>query len=325
MKINKPLLDALRHRGEVKGVAPGASHTQLTFDFNDLARKETQIFVLSPEVALAAQKMVVSSTFKLPDLSQLKFPYPHMAVEVPLTEDIKALRRIAPYQGEHPIKRIGLVIQANNEEGWVNCSPYWEYEDATMCECPLLSFALGVDGLPAPSVGVQLPQNPSEIAYFKILPAMCATKAFHKAGLPPESFAQIYKHPQFNTYLQENVSELPMLLFACVLMLNCKSGVKYTKVAARTPPPGLSLGAKKKKKYSSSAYTVLHLEEMESVDSEGNITQRADIAAHYVRGHFKQRKHGIYWWNPFVRGKGEPRKRTAYLTKVTNDDSLVLQ
>ena len=138
MKINKPLLDALRHRGEVKGVAPGASHTQLTFDFNDLARKETQIFVLSPEVALAAQKMVVSSTFKLPDLSQLKFPYPHMAVEVPLTEDIKALRRIAPYQGEHPIKRIGLVIQANNEEGWVNCSPYWEYEDATMCECPLL-------------------------------------------------------------------------------------------------------------------------------------------------------------------------------------------
>lgn len=312
---NKPLLDELRQRGEIKGTAMGLPHLYVSFDLKDLASKETQIFVLSPEVALAAQKLVVSPSFKLPDLSQLKFPYPYMAVEVPLTKEIKAFRNTDTNNGQYPIKRVGLVIQSNHEEGWVNCSPYWEYENAALCEAPLLSFALGADFLPTPQVGVHLPQNPSEIAYFKILPAICATNAFQKAGIPPESFAQIFKHPSFSTYLQENVSELPMLLFACVLMLNCKTGVKYTKVAAKAPPAGLSLGAKKKKRYSASAYTVLHLEEIESVDADGTITQRADIAAHYVRGHFKQRKHGVYWWNPFVRGKGELKKREAYVVK----------
>jgi len=39
------------------------------------------------------------------------------------------------------------------------------------------------------------------------------------------------------------------------------------------------------------------------------------MAAHYVRGHFKQRKSGVYWWSPFVRGSGEPRKRAAYAVK----------
>lgn len=310
---NKPLLDVLRHRGEIKGAALGMPEFPVTFDMKDLAANETQIFVLSPEVALAAQKMVLSPSFKLPDISQLKFPYPYMAVEIPLTKEIKDLRN--QDTGQYPIKRVGIVIQANNEEGWVNCSPYWEYENPNLCEVPLLSFALGVDFIPAPKVGVHLPQNPSEIAYFKILPAICATNAFEKAGVPPENFARIFKDPAFNTYLQENVSELPMLLFACTLMLNCKTGVKYTKVAAKAPPPGLSLGARKKKRYSASAYTVLHLEEIESVDSDGTITQRAEIAAHYVRGHFKQRKHGLYWWNPFVRGKGDPQKREAYIVK----------
>lgn len=312
---NKPLLDTLRQRGEIKGSALGAAKFQVTFDMKDLAKPETQIFALSPEVALAAEKMVQSPSFKLPDLSQLKFPYPHMAVEVPLTKEIKAFRDKATVNGQYPIKRVGLIIQANNEEGWVNCIPYWEYENPNLCQVPLLSFALGVDFIPAPKVGVHLPNNPSEIAYFKILPAICATNAFEKAGVPPENFARIFKDPLFNTYIQENVSELPMLLFACTLMLNCKTGVKYTKVAAKAPPPGLSLGAKKKKRYSASAYTVLHLEEIENVDADGNITQRADIAAHYVRGHFKQRKHGIYWWNPFVRGKGDPKKREAYIVK----------
>ncbi len=312
---NKPLLDTLRQRGEIKGSALGAAKFQVTFDMKDLAKPETQIFVLSPEVALAAQKMIFSPAFKLPDLSQLKFPYPYMAVEVPLTKEIKAFRGTEAVNGQYPIKRVGLVIQANNEEGWVNCIPYWEYENPNLYEVPMLSFALGMDFIPAPKVGVHLPNNPSEIAYFKILPAFCATNAFQKAGVPPENFAQIFKDPLFNTYLQENVSELPMLLFACTLMLNCKTGVKYTKVAAKAPPPGLSLGAKKKKRYSASAYTVLHLEEIENVDADGNITQRADIAAHYVRGHFKQRKHGIYWWNPFVRGKGDPKKREAYIVK----------
>jgi len=79
----------------------------------------------------------------------------------------------------------------------------------------------------------------------------------------------------------------------------------------------LKLGGKKKKQYSSSAYTVLHLEEIETISVEGIVSRREDISAHYVRGHFKQRKSGIYWWNSFIRGTGEVKKRKAYLVEET--------
>ncbi|HEY3919172.1 MAG TPA: hypothetical protein VGL83_15380 [Stellaceae bacterium] len=34
---------------------------------------------------------------------------------------------------------------------------------------------------------------------------------------------------------------------------------------------------------------------------------------HLVRGHFKVRKSGIYWWSPYVRGTGEAVLRAAYI------------
>lgn len=34
--------------------------------------------------------------------------------------------------------------------------------------------------------------------------------------------------------------------------------------------------------------------------------------AHVVRGHFKERKTGTYWWNPHIAGKGEVKEREGY-------------
>lgn len=36
-------------------------------------------------------------------------------------------------------------------------------------------------------------------------------------------------------------------------------------------------------------------------------------AAHLVRGHFKRRKTGVYWWKPHVAGSGELKERKAYI------------
>jgi hypothetical protein len=306
----KPLLDTLRQRGKISAAQYGAS---LSFDMEKIAPPQTEIFVLSPEVAFAAEKMVRSPSFKMPDVSQLRFPYPYMAIEVPLTEDIRKLRAHVK-EGLFPINRIGIYITSNHEQGWVNCATYWGYEDGRM-EPPLYSFTLGMDDLPAPTVGVATPHNPSDAVFFKVLPSTCVLDAFQRANIPPERLYGLFTHPATNTAVSESGCELPLLLFACTLMLNCKTGVKYTKIAAKAPPAGLSLGARKKKKYSASAYTILHLEEIETVGADGTITQRADIAAHYVRGHFKQRKHGVYWWNPFVRGNGDLKRREAYVVK----------
>lgn len=41
-----------------------------------------------------------------------------------------------------------------------------------------------------------------------------------------------------------------------------------------------------------------------------------DIMAHLVRGHFKVRRTGLFWWSPHVRGKGEPTTGRPYVLKV---------
>lgn len=325
---NKPLLDMVRQRGKLTAAVDMLGLPEVTFNLEeDFAHPDTEIFMLSPEVALAATKMVDSSSFRLPDLKQLRFPYPRMAIEIPLTEDIKNMRRNAdnPINGSYEITRLGLLIQSNHEDGWINCIPYWEYEDTKLIECPLLSYVFGLDDLPAPAVALVIPQDISNPVHLKVIPSVIAMNAFKKANVPAENFATIFKHPLFTTYLEENVVELPVLLFACNLLLNCKTGVKRTPIAAKTPPIGLKLGAKKKKEHSASRYTMLHLEEIETVGIDGSISLRADVAAHYVRGHFKQRQSGLYWWNPFVRGKGEPTKRVAYLTRDNNDNQVVVQ
>ena len=150
-----------------------------------------------------------------------------------------------------------------------------------------------------------------------IIPCPAFIVAAQKAGVTPKHMAQIFHAPETQQHIRESATEIPCLMFASYLLLSCKSGVGRTKVPARTPPKGAKLGGKKQKAYSASAYTLLHLEEIESATTEGVVSRRSDISAHYVRGHFKQRKSGIYWWNSFVRGNGEPRKREAYLVEET--------
>ena len=311
--MNKTLLDTLRQKGKISAEKFGAS---IDFDMAKTAPEQTEIFVLSPEVALAAEKLVRSKAFKMPDLSQLRFPYPHMAIEIPFTDEIRKLRS-GVAEGLFPIQRVGIYIHSSPDHDWLNCSTYWGYEDPAFIEPPLYSFSLGVNDIPAPTVGVATPQNPQDAVYFKMLPSLCIMDAFVRHNVPPEKLDVLFTHSNANLAIRESVTELPLLLFACTLMLNCKTGVKRTTVQARTAPVGQKLGGKKKKQYTASRYTVLHLEEVETVGADGTIGRRADIAAHYVRGHFKQRLGGIYWWNPFVRGKGVPNKREAYVVKTT--------
>lgn len=47
-----------------------------------------------------------------------------------------------------------------------------------------------------------------------------------------------------------------------------------------------------------------------AVDRESGIVQ-----AHLVRGHFKRRKTGVFWWKPHIAGSGELKKRDAYIVK----------
>ena len=310
---NKPLLDELRDRGFLKD-----KNMPLIFDLSKIGCSETQIFVLSPEVALAAETLVRSKSFVMPDISELRFPYPHMAIEMPLTPEVKVLRK--EREGTYPINRLGIHIDSDHESGLIHCAVYWEYAQPELIEPPLLAFTIGDDNLPFPSVAIHSPKNPTDRVSFKVLPSRCLSDALVRAKAPPEVLADLYREPNLKMLVEESASELPIMLFAASMLLTCKTGIQKTKIAARTPPIGLKLGARKKKQMSSSSYTVIHLQDVEQVSADGHVSQKTEMTAHYVRGHFKQRSSGVYWWNPFVRGTGELKKRIAY--SVKNGDEL---
>jgi hypothetical protein len=305
-KSFKPLIERFRDKKFIRD-----AKRDVTFDLLTVGTPHTQVFVVSPEIALAAEELVRSKTFKMPDISELRFPYEDMAIELPITEEVRKLRNtLAP--GTHEVDWIALHIHA--KDGFVSCTPYYSYVKGMM-EPSLFSFALGMDALPLPKVRVGIPSNISEYREFSVLPSRTLTEMMYKRGMPPEKIGNFYAAPQAETMIREGVVELPLMLFACSVLLNCKTGVSKTVVPAKKPASGTKFGAKKRSSHSHGSYTMLHLSEIEDVATDGSISKQTNIAAHYVRGHFKQRKSGVYWWSSFVRGTGELRKRSAYVVK----------
>lgn len=45
-----------------------------------------------------------------------------------------------------------------------------------------------------------------------------------------------------------------------------------------------------------------------------NDAVRRGVKAHYVRGHFKVTRTGMYWWNAHIRGVGQPQEKTYELS-----------
>jgi hypothetical protein len=306
--VNKPLLDKFFDRGVFNDYG-------LPTDFkNNAPKNEVQTFVLSPEVALSAEMLVRSKSFKMPSLAELHMPYPHTVIEYPLTKDIRKLRHNGTINGIVEITRVGAYIREISE-GVFTCLPYWEFIDGRI-QHSFFTFLFGMGAVGALKVSLSPNVNaPGAAVYANILPCTSFLKAAIKAGVTPDRLQHILQAPETGQHIREAASEIPCLMFASYLLLSCKSGVGRTKVPARVPLKGMKLGGKKQKAYSASSYTLLHLEEIETVAFDGSISRRSDISAHYVRGHFKQRRSGVYWWNSFVRGNGEPRKREAYLVK----------
>jgi hypothetical protein len=46
--------------------------------------------------------------------------------------------------------------------------------------------------------------------------------------------------------------------------------------------------------------------------------------AHLVRGHFKVRRTGLFWWSPHVRGKGEAPVGQTYIVKAPPNPGINL-
>jgi hypothetical protein len=96
----------------------------------------------------------------------------------------------------------------------------------------------------------------------------------------------------------------------------CRSGVKQHVV---TPKLTVKDKMNKGKRRGARRYTHVYLDKVEYIKNDAPV-MRTDMQAHMVRGHFKRKKNGIFWWNPFVRGRGKLNKREAYIVKESADE-----
>ena len=300
---NKPIIDLLWD-ASIK-VGPG-----LSIDFGDIAPKSaTQVFKLSPEVSLAAEKLIRSKGFKFPSFNDIHMPYEHTAIEYELTKDIRDLRaRVVT--GTHQLSHIGMHIRSLND-GLFYCTPYWRFEMG-MVEPSIWSFVLGLPPTPGASIPVYI--SSGDMVWLTVTPSLGFINVLQKMGITPEQMGETARTPKGQQWIEEAVTEVPVLLFACGMLLTCKSGVAKVGIDAKICNKS-GYGEKMKKRHSSSAYTVIYLSALENIEHDGTIKSHVGVSAHYVRGHFKQRKSGVYWWSSFVRGNGEPRKREAYVVK----------
>jgi hypothetical protein len=309
---NKPFLDVLREQGKFELFK---DKTAPSLKASYIAPDDTQIFVLSPEVSLAAHKLIRTPSFNPQPIEELRFPYPNMAIELPLSMEVKNIRTPDdPMGGVFPISRVGALIQQSDDFKLVLVTPYWEFADHLLVQLPMFSFIF-TNEVPHVPPMLDLVIN-KKMVRTTVVPSRTFLSTIEGVGLDTMKFLKhMYTLPETAKHIKEAASELSTILFACSTLLNCKSGVRQAKIPARTAPKGIKLGARKQKQMTSSSYTLLHLDEIEQVAPDGTISHKADIAAHYVRGHFKQRSKGIYWWNPFIRGKGELKRREAYIVK----------
>jgi len=95
-----------------------------------------------------------------------------------------------------------------------------------------------------------------------------------------------------------------------------RSGLKQYAV---TPKQTVKDKMNRGKKRGARRYTHVYLDKVEYIKNDAPV-MRTDIQAHMVRGHFKRKKNGIFWWNPFVRGRGKLNKREAYIVKESADE-----
>lgn len=103
------------------------------------------------------------------------------------------------------------------------------------------------------------------------------------------------------------------LLMAMSLSL-IKTGIAKTRSQCSIINPKKSKESKRRAGTRKHFFTTVTLDAVEIVKGR-EIVRREGVTAHTVRGHFKKRKSGLFWWNPFVRGSGKVRERDGYIVK----------
>jgi hypothetical protein len=296
-----------------KGFSPLAAVAMSTEKIESLTIPASEfkvdaVFVMSPKAALEIQRLTTKRAGEWIEVRELHMPYDSLIVEMPITPEIAAMRVAVEGTGKLSIRRIAARIRRTTVAGhpafefW----PFWEFENGN-----LGGGAVMVNVFTDTPPGEQTTASQATFSPSPMVAAI-ANKVQLRQNISVHQAAQFAQNmlaaaPKLR---QEVMEEVSPLMFTWESIINCKSGISRTHVGPRKGV-GSMLG-RRKKIMANTEYTVVSLSAVETV-SQGVTSQRADVEAHLVRGHFKRRNSGVYWWNPFIRGTGEVKQRKAYI------------
>jgi hypothetical protein len=143
-------------------------------------------------------------------------------------------------------------------------------------------------------------------------------KLEHRAAIVPNHYAMNFiadyklldpNNPKMADFTDDVCGELPFVE-AFIIMLNSKhildrSGENLSK---------LNKARSKQRKPELREFTVTNLRLTRTTENRlraGGMDRNA-ARVHLVRGHFKVRSSGVYWWSPFTRGRGTGVPRRTY-------------
>ena len=309
----KPLRDLLKQ-----------SKDPVTVEFYDSTfanKSDIQQFVMSPEIAFEVQKlskaMFADRTQNISKLiPKVMTPYPKVCVEMPLTEEVKNMRYPITNEGVGPVRRIGAYIKTIKDDATEDLiftfTPYHEFETGFVCSSYVLLVHHNNEILPG-FLPFKFYECEELVWNATIEPSLLVFGERNNRSVESIYNELCKKTNAFQLMVSEAAEDIATLFIAWLVILNSKSGITKTDVKARVP--NAKLGKRERTRRGRSAYTVLSLNDLETTDSEGVVTKKNIVGAHRVRGHFKAKKWGVYWWRPHVRGVGELKEREGY--KIT--------
>jgi len=81
----------------------------------------------------------------------------------------------------------------------------------------------------------------------------------------------------------------------------------------KVPNLNISLSKKREKKnFPQHANSFIPINKFTGTGNSLNISNGVRKARHWVRGHFKKRKTGVFWWKPHLAGSGELKTKSGY-------------
>lgn len=276
-----------------------------------LARIDAAVkFELARDFAQAADALAVDLTQVSKALPFCRLPYPEIWIELAARDRqnfVGGERSLQFFEAEP--RRVGFLLTATNDQlsawkahlFWVG--PFEGVADLTNAAAMAMAFDLS-GGFPVPEWD-RLTDNERDSKSWKAIPYETRRKLAEVcAPCLTDYKPTIESLPLWKSYTMETFTDWagePSFLEATLTLLNARNASE--RVYVDQTSHNIKRAKRGKSPLASHHVLRIHPRQRAVMKAATEAERDRELRAHFVRGHWKVRKSGVYFWRPFVRGR----------------------